>query len=211
MPAYVPQGAHARRTLIKDTTGTCRPSSYDLPSSDNVYGKKATSDGEGTAELISALSVHQPSKPAVSDQDVVKCNRMAVRNKLITAKDQYDFQLAHQHVKKSHARSSMFEKDPIPSNGPFGVASYPRLPDGSIKFGPPDGTIEKVINNEYANKSTGSESYPDISGRVIPGKMPPPKDTNSNRLKTHKGDPEVKEPFVMKKFQNVKPRVQSRF
>ena len=34
--------------------------------------------------------------------------------RLITAKDQYDFQLSHQHVKKQHARTSMFVKDEVP-------------------------------------------------------------------------------------------------
>jgi hypothetical protein len=32
-------------------------------------------------KVISELSVHQPSKPAVSDQDIVKCNKMAVQKK----------------------------------------------------------------------------------------------------------------------------------
>jgi hypothetical protein len=65
----------------------------------------------------------------------------------------------------------------------------------------------QVIHNEYGKKSTGLETYPDTSCRTIPGKMPPPKDTNSNKLKAIKTDEEEKKPFVMKKFQNVPSRV----
>ena len=102
--ALQPSGSHARRTLIKDVTGTCRMTSYDLPSKETVYGKKATGSGEGTKEcehkilkavhtpqkaqfcialstVISELSVHVPSKSAISDQDIVKCNKMAVQHK----------------------------------------------------------------------------------------------------------------------------------
>jgi hypothetical protein len=42
-----PNGAHARRTLIKDVTGTCRLTSYDLPGKDTVYGIKQSGIGEG--------------------------------------------------------------------------------------------------------------------------------------------------------------------
>ena len=41
--------------------------------------------------------------------------------------------------------------------------------------------------------------------------MPPPKDTNSNRLKTLKGADEEKKPFVMKRFQNVEAKVKTKF
>lgn len=207
-----PNGAHARRTLIKDVTGTCRLTSYDLPGKDTVYGIKQSGIGEGAQAVISELSVHQPSKPAISDQDIVKCNKMAVKNKLISAKDQYDFQLSHQHIKKSTAHRTMFDKSDISSKikGPFGKASYPRSPQESssgTSFKPPPSSISKVIHNEYGKKSTGQETYPDTSCRVVPGKMPPPKDTNSNRLKTVKDDETEKKPFVMKKFQNVPSRV----
>lgn len=64
-----------------------------------------------------------------------------------------------------------------------------------------------MIHNEYGKKSTGLETYPDTSCRTIPGKMPPPKDTNSNKLKTFQKNDDIKQPFVMKKFQNVPSRV----
>jgi hypothetical protein len=41
--------------------------------------------------------------------------------------------------------------------------------------------------------------------------MPPPKDTNANRLKTYKGEEEEKAPFVMKRFQNAEAKIQTRF
>ena len=41
------------------------------------------------------------------------------------------------------------------------------------------------------------------------GKMPAAKDTKASRLKMYHGEPETKEPFVMKKFQNVPARVKS--
>jgi hypothetical protein len=92
--------------------------------------------------------------------------------------------------------------------GPFGIASYPRPADGSEPaIGAPEGSITKVINNEFMIKSTGFETYPDMSTRVIPGKMPAPKDTNSNRLKMSKPVEPAKEPFVMKRFQGAQARV----
>ena len=69
----------------------------------------------------------------------------------------------------------------------------------------------QVINNEFSNKSTGADMYPDVSGRVIPGKMPAPKDTNSNRLKMTKPEEPPDKPFVMKRFQNVPARTVSKF
>lgn len=148
-----PIGSHARRTLIKDTTGTCRTTSYDLPPKTFVFGKKATGEGEGTKELISELSVHIPSKPAISGQDIVKCNKIAVKNNLITAKDQYDFQLSHQHITKNKNRSSMFDPPEIPFKGPFGVPAYDRPPDesGRISLKPPAGAIEKVLSLPYSD------------------------------------------------------------
>lgn len=92
----------------------CRPTSYDLPPKDNVYGIKMTGLGEGAASgkfitqrccrpssfaisssvpslalaisldlatVMGNLEVHTASKPAVSDQDLVRCNRMAVKKK----------------------------------------------------------------------------------------------------------------------------------
>jgi len=107
----------------------------------------------------------------------------------------------------------MFEKSEIPNKvkGPFGKASYPRSPQDQsteYSFRPPVSSINKVIHNEYGKKSTGQETYPDTSCRTVPGKMPPPKDTNSNRLKTLRPDEtDGKKPFIMKKFQNVPSRV----
>mmetsp|Transcript_22805 Transcript_22805/g.51432 ORF Transcript_22805/g.51432 Transcript_22805/m.51432 type:complete len:235 (+) Transcript_22805:86-790(+) len=204
----VPPGAAARRTLIKDTTGTVRISSYDLPRDGTIYGKKQTGEGEGAGDLMSKLSVHSPSPSATSDQDIVKCNKLAIKHKLISPKEQYNFQLANQHIKKSAARHSMFDHPEIPFKGPFGVPSYPRPPDGSgQRFKPPDGSINKVINAEFMSKSRKSELYPDTSQRVVPGRMPPVKGTKSSTLKHFQGEPEAPPRFVMKKFQNIPAKI----
>jgi hypothetical protein len=214
MSINVPTGAKARRTLIKDITGSCRATSYDLPPESNIFGKKATGDGEGTRELMEKASVHVPSKSAVSDQDLVKCNKLAVKQSLITAKDQYDFQLSHQHVKKNTNRISMFDSPPIPFKGPFGIPSYPQTTnsDGTISRLAPKNSIGPVIGYEFAVKSAGQEIYPDVSGRVVAGKMPPVRDTVANKLKTRSPEePDTKEPFTMRRFQNIPARVQSKF
>lgn len=65
---------------------------------------------------------------AVSDQDIVKCNRLAVGEKVISAKDNYDYQLSHQHVKRQKPKSqSLFLKPRVPFDGPYGIASYPNM------------------------------------------------------------------------------------
>ena len=162
---------------------------------------------------------------------------MGLAHRLISPKEQYNFQLANQHIKKSAARHSMFDHPEIPFKGPFGVPSYPRPPDGSgQRFKPPDGSINKVklarkapphqtranfelrvwaanrgvaqvINAEFMSKSRKSELYPDTSQRVVPGRMPPVKGTKSSTLKHFQGEPEAPPRFVMKKFQNIPAKI----
>ena len=159
--------------------------------------------------------MHKPSAVAISDQDIVRCNRMAVGQKQITAKDVYDFQLSHQHVKKQKPKSQqLFVKPSVPFAGPYGIASYPNMkqemkPGQSLK--PPPGSIGKVINGDYFNYQPGPvATYPDMSRRQHPGKMPAPRATNSSKLKdaaNRQPQGAAVEPFVMKRFQNVPSRV----
>ncbi len=180
---HVPTGAHARRTLIKPVDGKVRSTSYDLPAGRSyIYGKKQSNvDGEGAHSLMTQLSVHTPSAVAISDQDIVRCNKLAVREKAISAKDVYDFQLSHQHVKKQKPkRAQLFVKPEVPFAGPYGIASYPNMKQEmrpGQAFKPPPGTITKVIKGDYyvPNGRTRNETYPDISGRLHAGKMPPPR------------------------------------
>ena len=54
--------------------------------------------------------------------------------RLITAKDQYNFQLSHQDVKKIHSRHSMFEKPEIPEHAKS--VSFALLQYGTEHLGP---------------------------------------------------------------------------
>ncbi len=84
-----------KRTMIKDRVGICRRSTYNLPSTDHVYGFKKENDAEGAGALISTWVTANPSEHKGAEEIIVYSNVLAIKHGCITARDMRQYAKDH--------------------------------------------------------------------------------------------------------------------
>ncbi|CEL93258.1 unnamed protein product [Vitrella brassicaformis CCMP3155] len=87
--AHHPANKTRNHLLVKDDVGRSKPTYFDLPGDSFKYGKALAYDREGAKEVTSIWVHHKPKpRPELRVQDFKKVNKMAIHEKLVTAKEQ---------------------------------------------------------------------------------------------------------------------------
>ncbi|KAJ3105079.1 hypothetical protein HDU97_008483 [Phlyctochytrium planicorne] len=82
--------------LVRDTVGKPRPTVYDLPASDHVYGKKVERNPEETAaQVLQHWNVKAKSKHAIPALDYITMNRNTAKQGINSPKEIREYRKSH--------------------------------------------------------------------------------------------------------------------
>lgn len=194
-PAYLP-----KRTMIKELVGTVRTTSYELPRGSHVYGLPGGRDAVGSGGVISNWITATPSDPNESQRSFVASNKCALKEGCITSKSQRAYAQAHKDIRfKQPSVNSRQEKFQVPFAGPYGAAS-----EGQTD------SVRNLIEASYTDWDDDLQDYPDLTAIQKKKRLKPPKPTKAS-IGHHiqsKQQPPQKAPFKMKRFANIKARVE---
>eukprot|EP00620_Florenciella_sp_RCC1587_P012983 CAMPEP_0182573120 /NCGR_PEP_ID=MMETSP1324-20130603/18261_1 /TAXON_ID=236786 /ORGANISM="Florenciella sp., Strain RCC1587" /LENGTH=207 /DNA_ID=CAMNT_0024788165 /DNA_START=39 /DNA_END=662 /DNA_ORIENTATION=+ len=184
-----------KKTMIKDRVGEVRSTSYVLPTTGHVYGKACQRDGEGAGEVLTMWVAATPSQPKESQRSFVKTNKKALLEGCITAEAQRVYAQDHPNIRFKQVSGKKAESVSVPYQGPFGIGTSGK-----------DESIRPLIEVDYTSFNQDGADYPDLSRLSKKGRLPPPKATIASMGHDVRQRPveEPKEPWVMRKFQNVK-------
>ena len=190
-----------KRTMIKDCIGRCRATSYDLPKDVmHVYGYIQEKDKADARECIGGWDQFTPSSCSSAQRSFVKTNLEALKAGNITAKSQRDYQVANPNIFSAQAKPG--HKPDRHNKPPF---------DGPYGFVPKTGTepLTHTIEGRYMGQGDDDADYPDIISIKKANKLPGPKPTKASQGHAVKAKEESppKKHFCMKRFKNIKSRL----
>lgn len=88
-PGYMPWDRSGNRILMQSSLGKSKPTNYDIPDENFVYGKATATDPEKANEVIYKWLLHEcgenPKKG--KEKDLIATNKKALRSLLHTASD----------------------------------------------------------------------------------------------------------------------------
>lgn len=196
-PAHLPK----KRTMVKDRVGCVRTSTYNLPPEGHVYGHANTFSDEGAGSIISNWVTANPSLEKKTSKMIVASNVLAIKNGCITATSMRQYAIEHPNIRLKEVLSNDSTRVDANHEGPFGIKT---------KFS--EEPIRDILQAKYTDFKNDDADYPTITSIKKVGYMPAPRTTNAEqkkieaRLKSEqKGEPE---PFIMKRFRNVKGKYQ---
>lgn len=179
--------------LVKDGVGKPKACVRDLPTNEHSYGFEQKKDRESAGAVISSWQEHKKSKDSEPDRDFKQLNKISVAQKCITATQVKEFRKTNDiRIKEARGKKDLTVSLPDPEFY-FGIPNRPSTP------------IDKVVSNDYGNVASieKHEVYSHISIQE-----PKPKRSISKQNKSISPAPaEKKEPFKLKKFQKVEPKV----
>ena len=90
---YMPWDRSGNRLLVQSMLGKNKPSDYDLPNNNFIYGKITAEDPEHVNEVMYAWKYHENSlNPNINkEKDLIKTNKDCTKNLLHTATQFYKF------------------------------------------------------------------------------------------------------------------------
>lgn len=208
------------RLMVKPVLGRSKHSSYDLPGKYHTYGAKCPRDSESAKDIILTW---KPFKQENNKDDrkinILKMNKRAIRDKHISPKDITEYNRANPiyETKSSKAktrtkatRDVLNGRRSLPNGKPFGRVNVKAE------------SITKLVKMEYSAKDERREAfYPgrnaasnrkskrDKKKGYDPRK--PTKASVGHGYGARKMKEVPKEPFKMKRFMAVEPRVRSNF
>ena len=138
-PGYMPWDRTGNRLLVQSSLGKNKPTDYNIPEENFVYGKNTPMDPEKANELMYTWNYHQNSqnKNVGKVKDLVKTNILAVKNLATTSSTNYNF-------RKTQTAFKTFKE------GSKNVKIY--LPEDNFTYGKPgelEDPIKLVIANDY--------------------------------------------------------------
>ncbi|CAK67606.1 unnamed protein product (macronuclear) [Paramecium tetraurelia] len=196
---------YSNPVLMKDDVGKPKPSTYNLPKQDYVYGLPLIRDKEGAKEVTMTWKFHQESQDRIPNRDFAELNKMSVFNGSLTAHDMYKYRQTHDarlQVKKGTNIQAI------------------ELPEEEFRYGRknrPSTPMKLVMGNSYGieaasitldkyYKRAGSQESKMTNTIVRPNKASQLfHESNHKKLAVIKGT-EKKEPFKMEKFKTVAAR-----
>ena len=93
LPGYMPWDRTGNRLLVQSSLGKNKPTNYNIPEENFVYGKNTPMDPEKANEMMYTWKSHENSENKNTGQikDMVKTNIQAVKNLATTASANYNF------------------------------------------------------------------------------------------------------------------------
>ncbi|KAJ3084885.1 hypothetical protein BCR33DRAFT_713874 [Rhizoclosmatium globosum] len=108
--------------LVKDSVGKTRPTVFDLPGDDHIYGKKVERNPEEcAAQVLQHWNVKATSKHAVPALDYITMNRNTAKQGILSPRAIRDYRKEHP-VRMKIGDHNLFGSDGIGAAGPNGEA-----------------------------------------------------------------------------------------
>ncbi|XP_062515661.1 cilia- and flagella-associated protein 77-like [Corticium candelabrum] len=188
--------------LAKPELGKVTTRFFTLPSDDFTYGRRSVGKDGGTAEALSSWAqiayLQSQDKKAAAQRDFITLNKVAVKNGLTTAQEQFqfraihDFRLQSKHSGKRRTRS-------VPPNITFGTCTRPSTPISSL--------LENRYQTEWLeNRRRAELAQLDEAKKSIASKR---YETRASLLRKHSQPVEPPPPWHLPKFSRVPGRLVS--
>jgi hypothetical protein len=192
-------GAQLNRLLVKDQLGKSRTTSYELPGDNFTYGVKTTWSAESAGDVALNWKAGSLSKTGQGKRNIIAENKACVQAGMCSVK-------GWQEARESNKRFEKYRTGQRASRqtNPYGNQNlcYGKISDASP-------AVSKVM--QVAEKRE-NYNYPDLSGKIIPGKIPLPRPTRSSSLLADRRknlSTNAKQPFKLKKFKKIGAKINS--
>lgn len=183
--------------LVKDDIGKAKPPVRKLPGADFAYGKKVEPDEIGAGGLLSSWQLPVASKLSVPDKDFKKLNALSLKKGCINPKMQTQFRSAN-NIRLNTALPKRRQDVP---DIVFGEPTRPSTP------------IQAVLGNFYGMIADEANHRRYEPAPVVKMSVNPRATKGSEMMKSAiKAGMEqpARTEFKMKKYQNTKPRTETR-
>ena len=187
--------------LVQDVVGKTRLTSRDLPPTSHAYGAPSKGQAEGAKAVILTWKQGKPSVTAKPKLDYARMNAKAAKNGLTT----------------SRAFAESARAAPLYESTKRAVAGSVPKANRSMTYGRKNvycDDIKALISGDYnPNFTMDDRTYPANTSRSRKSETRAamlPAATKASIGHRAKPAPVAKEPFKMKRFQNVPSRVQTR-
>lgn len=209
------------RLMLKSVIGRPKHSSYDLPGEYHTYGAKVPRDKEGSKEVILTWIPFKAQQNEEKNLNIVKMNKRAVQHRYLTAAAMtefnrtnpiYDKKVIKSRTNTVSTQAKLGNSLSLPGGKAFGITKRASTPIRDLVCGK---------YNENYDESRGDPFYPQnnasvnrrkqkINKKTFDGTRPTKASLGHGLAATLLNQPK-KEPFKMKRFMSVKPRVRSNF
>jgi hypothetical protein len=192
-------GAQLNRLLVKDQLGKSKTTSYELPGENFTYGVGTKWGEESAGDVALTWVAGNQSKMARGKRNIIAENKAVVQSGQCSSKGWQEAREGNKRYEKFRTGQRASRRtNPYSSKG---------LCYGKVSEESP--AVAKVL---ATNVMPENYNYPDLSGKIIPGKLPLPRPTKCSELLANlnqRGGPGPKDLFKLKKFQKISSKVNS--
>ncbi|CAD8174727.1 unnamed protein product [Paramecium pentaurelia] len=197
---------HTNPLLMKDDVGKSKPSTYNLPNQDFVYGQPLARDKEGAKEVTMTWKFHQESQDRVPNRDFAELNKQSIHNGSVKAHDMYKFRQTNDARLKLKKGTNIQAIELPEEEFRYGRKNRPSTPMKLVMGNSYGIEAESQILEKYQGRASSQDSK--LSSSLVKGNKASQLfyDTNHKKLAAIQGV-EKKEPFKMEKFKTVNPKI----
>ncbi|CAK60859.1 unnamed protein product (macronuclear) [Paramecium tetraurelia] len=212
---------HTNPLLMKDDVGKSKPSTFNLPNQDFVYGQPLARDKEGAKEVTMTWKFHQESQDRVPNRDFPELNKQSIHNGSVKAhvtvhsiQDMYKFRQTHDARLKLKKGTNIQAIELPEEEFRYGRKNRPSTPMKLVMGNSYGIEAESQILDKYQGRASSQVSFKTyikdskLSSSLVKGNKASQLfyDTNHKKLAAIQGV-EKKEPFKMEKFKTVNPKI----
>jgi hypothetical protein len=145
-----------------------------------------------------------PSVDKESERKVVYSNVLAIKHGAISAKSMRQYAIDHPNIRLKEALISSSARVDSSHEGPFGIKT--------VKS---DVSMDSIVRGDFSSKDGDDDDYPSIGHIKKVGGMPQPRSTKASEgvvlARQESNEEKNKKHFCMKKFQNIKGKLNLNF
>ncbi|CAD8083672.1 unnamed protein product [Paramecium primaurelia] len=197
---------HTNPLLMKDDVGKSKPSTYNLPNQDFVYGQPLVKDKEGAKEVTMTWKFHKESQDQVPNRDFTELNKQSIHNGFVKAHDMYKFRQTNDARLKIKKGTNIQAIELPEEEFRYGRKNRPSTPMKLVMGNSYGIQAESIILDKYQCRANSQDSK--LSSSIVKGNKASQLyyDTNHKKLAFIQGI-EKKEPFKMEKFKTVNSKI----
>ncbi|CAK57406.1 unnamed protein product (macronuclear) [Paramecium tetraurelia] len=211
---------HTNPLLTKDDVGKSKPSTYNLPNQDFVYGHPLARDKEGAKEVTMTWKFHQESQDKVPNRDFAELNKQSIHNGSVKAhvtvhsiQDMYKFRQTHDARLKLKKGTNIQAIELPEEEFRYGRKNRPSTPMKLVMGNSYGIEAESTILEKYQVRASSQVTIIQIKDSKLSSSIVKSNkasqlfyDTNHKKLAAIRGV-EKKEPFKMEKFKTVNSKI----
>ncbi|CAK57927.1 unnamed protein product (macronuclear) [Paramecium tetraurelia] len=197
---------HTNPLLMKDDVGKSKPSTYNLPNQDFIYGQPLSRDKEGAKEVTMTWKFHQESQDHLPNRDFAELNKQSIHNGSFKAHDMYKFRQTHDARLKVKKGTNIQAIELPEEEFRYGRKNRPSTPMKLVMGNSYCIEAESTILDKYQQRAGSQDSK--MTSSMVKGNKASQlfHDTNHKKLAAIQGV-EKKEPFKMEKFKSVTSKI----